>query len=146
MKALRSLLIDKSVSGHLRVKYHDCTREIQLFTDTDSTIKCLNCNNVLYSAVVADCNEIRNLKKLKRSTKVHELNFNRKYGLIYTNLLVLGSSIKLTDSRIRDLIAKATNDTAIPYENGLAILPFLKLPFFIIMKRYTTNEIISEEE
>lgn len=146
MKALRSLLVDKPISGHLRVKYHNNIREILIFNDGLSTIKCLNCNNVLFNVIVTDCMEIDKLKKQGKSSKLAELKLNQKYGLIYDNILFLGSSIKLTDIKIKEKVLKLTKGSAEVFDNGLNLIPFLKLPFHIIIRRHLNNEIISEEE
>lgn len=136
MNSLSKLLIDESITGFLRSKYHKLTREILIANWGTSVIKCLNVNNALYYDILADCNNITKLKANGKSSKMAEYKLNQDYGLIYENILCLGNCVKLTEKVILARISKLTNDEHEIFENGLSMIPFLKLPFHIIIVRH----------
>lgn len=148
MNSLSKLLIDESITGFLRSKYHKLTREILISNWGTSTIKCLNVNNTLYYDILRDCNNITTLKTNGKSSKMAEYKLNQDYGLIYENILCLGNCVKLNEKVILSHISKRTNDEHEIFENGLSMLPFLKLPFHIIIIRHEKQKErdISKEE
>jgi hypothetical protein len=135
MKKLETILSDVSLSGFLRKHYHPLIREILIYSYHIYAIKLVNVNNDLHNEILANCLNIKKLKDLGKATKMLEYEFNRKYGLIYTNILLITSSIKYKDNQLREKIEKLCQGDAIPFENGLSEIPFLKLPFYIIIKR-----------
>ena len=134
------------MTGHLRVKYHKHIQQVMFYQiPPNIVIYCLNCNHVLYTEIKKAIIKIRETELHKRSTIALKRHFESAYGFKFEDFIIMGSTFKLTQEQINDKVMDVTNQDAIPFQNGINLAIFFKLPFNIVYIKSLTSDDISKE-